>query len=247
MKFLNFLIVFGLAFSAFSQEKEGVITYQQIIKIDTDRFPEEMRSMIPSERKSTNQLIFNEKESIYKALKNEEDINKELSSDNGAQVRFSMRGASENESYSNLETGESIEKTEFFGRVFLVEDDKSEIEWKITNEMKMVGKYQCMKATYMRDTIPVVAWFTPQIPVSLGPEFYKGLPGMILHVDVNGGSRTITATNLDLRGLMDDEVIEAPTKGKKISSEEFKKVQKEKIKEMQELQGGSGSTFIIRN
>ena len=31
----------------------------------------------------------------------------------------------------------------------------------------------------MRD-VEVVAWFTPEIPVSSGPSWYQGLPGLIL-------------------------------------------------------------------
>lgn len=250
MKLLSLLICITASSACFSQVKEGVITYEQVIKIDTDRFPPEMRSMIPSERKSTNQLFFNEEASIYKGVKNEEDINKELSSSNGDQIRFRMRGSNDNETYSDLKSGETIEKTEFFGRIFLVKAEDNDIEWKMTSEMKMVGKYQCIKATYMRDTIPVIAWFTPQIPVSLGPGQYKGLPGMILHVDVNDGKSTLTATNLDLRELKEEEVIEAPSKGKRISREDFKKIQKEKMDEMREQNGGRGSrggTFIIRN
>lgn len=250
MKTLVSLLLVMVSLSVFCQAKNGVITYEQVIKIDTDRFPPEMRSMIPSERKSSNQLFFNEKESIYKGVKNEEDINKELSAGNGNQIRFRMRGSNNNETYSNLESGETTEMTEFFGRTFLVEAEDNDIEWKMTSEMKMVGKYQCIKATYMRDTIPIVAWFTPQIPVSLGPAEYKGLPGLILHVDVNDGQSTITATNLDLRELTSEEVIEAPTKGKRISKEEFRALQKEKMEEMREQnggRGGRGGTFIIRN
>lgn len=248
MKKLLLLALIAMTGIAFGQQKEGVITYEQVIKIDTDRFPPEMRSMIPSERKSDKELLFNENESIYRSVKNQEDINEEVSAGND-RIRFRMRGADENESYTNVKTGEAIEKNEFFGRVFLIEDEKSEIEWKITSEMKMVGQYQCMKATYMRDTIPVAAWFTPQIPVSLGPGRYRGLPGMILRVEVNDGQQTITATNLDLRALTAEEAIEVPSKGKKVTREEFREIMKEKMEEMREMNGGrgSGGSFIIRN
>ncbi len=229
-----------------AQETEGVITYEQVITIDTDRFPPEMRSMIPAERKSMNQLVFNDKESIYKVVKEEEDINEEVSAGNN-RVRFRMRGADGSEFYTNLEDGKAVDKTDFFGRTFLIEDESNSIEWKVTSEMKMVGKYQCIKATYMRDTIPVTAWFTPQIPVSLGPGQYRGLPGLILRVDVNDGRNTITATSLDLRPLKEEETIVAPSKGKKVNREEFRKIREEKMAEMQEMNGGRGGTFIIRN
>ncbi len=37
------------------------------------------------------------------------------------------------------------------------------------------------KPKKMRD-VEVVAWFTPEIPVSSGPSWYQGLPGLILEV-----------------------------------------------------------------
>ncbi len=204
-----------------------------------------MKGMIPPERKSKNQLFFNEKESIYKVLDEEEDINREVAT-GGARVQFRMRGAPDNESYTNLEDGSSIDKTEFAGRVFLISGEE-EIEWKITGETQMISGYQCMKATYMRDTIPVTAWFTPQIPISLGPAQYRGLPGMVLSVDINEGRRTIKVTDVDLRELTTDEAIVAPQKGKKVTRKEFIKIRDEKMAEMQEMSGGRGGTFIIRN
>lgn len=248
MKKILFLAMVTMLTVASAQQKEGVITYEQVIKINTDRFPPEVRSMIPPERKSERELLFNENESIYRSVKNQDDINEDVTAGND-RIRFRMRGADENESYTDVKTGKAIEKNEFFGRIFLIEDEESDIEWKITSEMKMVGQYQCMKATYMRDTIPVTAWFTPQIPLSIGPGQYRGLPGMILRVEVNDGQQTITATNLDLRALTEEEVIEVPSKGKKVSREEFREIQREKMEEMREMNGGrgGGGTFIIRN
>ncbi|MEP1033889.1 GLPGLI family protein [Ekhidna sp.] len=232
---------------ALAQSTEGVITYERVIKIDTDRFPEEMRSMIPAERKSNLQLIFNSEEAIYKTVKQQEDINQEVTAGND-RMRFRMR-TDESEFYTNLKKKTSLNKQDFFGRVFLIEGEDSTLEWKVTSEMKTVGKYQAIKATAMRDTIPVEAWFTPQIPVALGPGNYKGLPGMILHVSVNEGQQTITATNIDIRALTEAEAIVAPNKGKKVSREEFDKIREEKMAEMREMNGGTGrgGTVIIRN
>jgi GLPGLI family protein len=41
--------------------------------------------------------------------------------------------------------------------------------------------------------VTITAWYTPEIPVSQGPEGYWGLPGLIL--EVNDGKTTICALN----------------------------------------------------
>ena len=45
----------------------------------------------------------------------------------------------------------------------------------------------------MRD-VEVVAWFTPEIPVSSGPSWYQGLPGLIL--EVSDDDTTILCTKI---------------------------------------------------
>ncbi|MEP1094095.1 MAG: GLPGLI family protein [Cyclobacteriaceae bacterium] len=246
MKLALIVLLSGMVSLCIAQGKEGVITYESTMRIDVSRFPQEMKGMIPPERKSKNQLFFNKQEAIYKVMKEEEDINQEVTAGDGARIQFRMRGAADNESYTNLEEGSTVDRTEFFGRTFLI-DGGEEIEWKITSEMEAIAGYQCMKAIYMRDTVPIAAWFTPQIPVSLGPAEFSGLPGMVLSVDINNGQRTIKVTKVELRPLTDNEIIVAPSKGKKVTRKEFREIQAEKMAEMQEMNGGRGGAFIIRN
>ena len=87
--------------------------------------------------------------------------------------------------------------------------------------------------------VEVTAWYTPQIPVSNGPGEYWGLPGLIL--EINSGRTTILCTEI-VMNPSEKEVIEAPTKGKKITREEYNKTVKIKIEEMRErFQGGRGN------
>ena len=66
-------------------------------------------------------------------------------------------------------------------------------KWKITSEKKNIDKFVCYKATktliYKRGkktfSIPMIAWFCPDIPVSIGPAEFGGLPGIILEVQTN--------------------------------------------------------------
>lgn len=67
---------------------------------------------------------------------------------------------------------------------FHIVDDKIEnILWSITSEKKSIGKFKVIKAkaNYLgRDWI---AWFAPDIPVSMGPWKLYGLPGLILEAE----------------------------------------------------------------
>jgi GLPGLI family protein len=84
----------------------------------------------------------------------------------------------------------------------------------------------------------VTAWYTPQIPVGHGPGEYSGLPGLILELNVH---RTTLLCSKIVMNPKEAEKIEAPTKGKEISREEYVKIVKEKTDEMREnFRGGRG-------
>ncbi len=92
--------------------------------------------------------------------------------------------------------------------------------------------------------IPVTAWYTPQIPVSSGPESYWGLPGLIL--EINADRTTMLCTEIILNPTESIE-IKSPTKGKKISREKYNEVIKIKTEELkvrfQNNRKGGGRRF----
>lgn len=65
---------------------------------------------------------------------------------------------------------------------YLVKENIFPIRWKLNSEEKEIGGLLCRKATgYFRGR-NYEAWYTPEIPVSLGPWKFQGLPGVILEV-----------------------------------------------------------------
>lgn len=96
-------------------------------------------------------------------------------------------------------------------------------KWKITQETKVIGGYLCYKAIDIESTDkkkkPAV-WFTPQIQVNAGPKKYFGLPGLILKIEEY--RRSYTAVKIELNPVK-KVVVKKPTKGKRISHEEFTK------------------------
>jgi GLPGLI family protein len=94
------------------------------------------------------------------------------------------------------------------------------------------------------DTLNIVAWFTNEIPGSFGPESYQGqLPGTILEMDINNGRTRYAA--IDLSSKTDVAKIKEPSKGKKLTADEFAKEREKLYADMQ--QNGGGNMRIIRN
>lgn len=77
--------------------------------------------------------------------------------------------------------------------------------------------------------LSITAWYTPQVPVSAGPDTYWGLPGLIL--ELSAGRTTMLCTEITINP--DDAIaIKTPTKGKKVNREEYNKIVKEKTEEI---------------
>jgi GLPGLI family protein len=92
--------------------------------------------------------------------------------------------------------------------------------------------------------VAVTAWYTPQIPVSSGPETYFGLPGLIL--EINEGRTTMLCTEIVLNPAEKVE-IKKPTKGKEVDREEYNKIVKKKTEEIREQFKSRGSRGGRRN
>ncbi|WGD34619.1 GLPGLI family protein [Olleya sp. YS] len=80
----------------------------------------------------------------------------------------------------------------------------------------------------------IEAWYSPQIPVSLGPLEYWGLPGLIL--EVSDGKTTMLCSKI-IMNPGEKEKIEAPKKGKEVIKTEYKEIITNKMIEMRNNRG----------
>lgn len=177
--------------------------------------------------------------------------------------------------YKNVKTKSLVIDKEFMSKEFLVKDSLPTLNWKMEQETRIIGGYNCFKATAIKPAsktdfrnfrpkkeddnkdktedkdkktnfldnvelpkeITITAWYTPEIPINQGPEGYWGLPGLIL--EVNDGKTIILCSKVILNPK-DKVEIKAPTKGKEVSQAAYDQIVVDKMKEMQEMNGGQG-------
>ena len=101
-----------------------------------------------------------------------------------------------------------------------------------------------MEDLEMPENVTITAWYTPEIPVSQGPENYWGLPGLIL--EANDGKTTILCSKVVLNPK-EKTTIKAPTNGKVISQKEYDETVVKKMEEIRKMNSGrNGNTIQMR-
>ena len=233
MKTLILLFLF-LTTSIYSQSTlTGLVHYESgISQHNIDNYFSKERNLIKSKEriKFMDNLLLNSKKvmstlqfSLHEALF---EVSKKLSiKDRGniaEKTNFIAAGGQKKYYQNTLKKNLEIQNCQTLGDCFIIVSEFK--KWQLTQETKKIAGYICYKATSTKKNIQVVAWYTPQVPVSFGPKEYNGLPGLILEVENN--FRYIRATKLVLNPK-EKVVIKKPIKGKRVSQKEFNKMSKE--------------------
>jgi GLPGLI family protein len=216
--------------------------------------------MMPHAMTNEKVVYFNGTNSVYREAPTNKNEDIEMSSDDGSFKMVIKQDDTEDILYTDLKAKSTLHQTGFMGKEFLIQGKLEKRKWQITDErIKYLG-YVCQKATLTElvdtqdDTEDesnkeverqIVAWFTTEIPVSIGPGLYNQLPGAILMVSVDDGKTEIKATHIDLSSDIKDKVMK-PTKGDKVTAEEYDKIVEEKMKEMKSMYGGDKGAIFIR-
>lgn len=127
-------------------------------------------------------------------------------------------------------------KKNSFGQDFIVK--KPKLDWDISKITKKIGKYLCYKAITLKRIetsmgvkyTKVIAWFSPEIPFNHGPKGYVGLPGLIIKLDEGNLSYVLKKII-----KLDSIKFIKPSKGKKITLEEFNILSKKMYKNREKI------------
>ena len=215
----------------------GTVTYEQVVNYGLEGVFDHPKwdayiADLPKSGKAIFTLTFTAEASLY-----QEDFNKK------EPLSRQLQGALSKANYGkppkeklkklsfNFSTKEQLEQVEFMTRFFLIESPIEGKDWKLTTKKKKVLDYVCMGADITMGDETYTAWFTPEIPISAGPEKFHGLPGLILGLEKNEEIFMLaTAVNLTSPSEID---VSPPQKGQKVTRQKMEKIKAEKIKEFE--------------
>jgi GLPGLI family protein len=231
--------MFNAVYPSAQNTVSGTVTYQAIRHYDfqslfalwADDYRDWVDS-IPTESQGTVSVTFANKKALYDSKADEQLLPKQLRDAQARAVDMQAPKAVLQKLYFDLEENELIRQVEFMGRLFLVSDDIETRPWKLTNKTTKILDYTCMSAEIIQDGKTVVAYFTSEIPLPIGPDEYFGLPGLVLAVEVDGATAFL-ATSIDLT-VPDTSEIAKPGDGKPVSQDKFNMIVQNKIKEYSE-------------
>jgi GLPGLI family protein len=253
-----FLLAFVTATTFAQKSFQGKAKYMSKTTMDMSRFgkmTEQQKKQRMQRMKSflekTYTLTFNKTASSFK-----EEVKLEAP---GASGPSWARSNGQGSIYKNTKDQVMIEDVAQFSKRFLVTEKMEQAQWEMGTETKKIGQYTCYKATLVKEDtnidwgsifsrntkkkdstktkdgkpakkmLSITAWYTPQIPVSTGPDKYYGLPGLIL--EINAGRTTMLCTEVAISAKEVLEIKE-PNKGKEVSRDEYNKIVKVKTEEL---------------
>ena len=252
MKRLLILPLILLTGMAAAQQTSGIITYERKLSLDKKNFensnlPVGFTDML-KEQKSQKVLYFSPDATLYE---NGKEQAAEEYSEGNVNVQFKNQEAEE-KVFTDIKNNRKTEQKDLMGKQFLIESKLlSSSQWKMTGRQKKILNMPCMEAVMIKndkaidgvEQPEITAWYTSSIPVSSGPMGMNGLPGMIMELSI-GDNLLFTAVKVDPLDAKKLNHIQAPTKGKKITSEAYHAVAKKKMEELKRKFGGEGNVIF---
>jgi len=196
--------------------------------------PPELAANMPKERKDKFELAFANSQSLWESIPDMEENNETTDEGNG-NFRVMRFGGGDDLTYHNFETGKSIQLRELNSRNYIVEDSIQKLNWKVSEETKIILGHKVqlakteryamrsvmtmengeMKRQMIPNSTVINAWMAMDIPVPTGPEFQGQLPGLILELDINNGQIVYNA--IEISEKVNPSIIKEPKGNKHIT------------------------------
>ena len=244
------------------------LTNRQMSETMKDRIKEQLKSI------STQNYIleFNSDVSLFIEEEKIEEVTTPMGQNRMTGMKMILGSQDDGNFYKDLSKGIYINQKDLYGKIFSIKDSLKAFDWKLENELKVIGNYTCFKATTTINnknpvTLPfnrnpekdkkkegikaepeviiVTAWYTVDIPIKQGPGRFWGLPGLI--IEIHSGDHVLLCTKIELSR---DKIqkIDPPKKGKKVNQKEYDKIYEKKIQEFKDrFKNGKGRGLRGRN
>lgn len=238
MRILLYLCLALLAKPLASQITSGTIDYNESYTfdfgdwMDAERKKEMEKRMSAGEFDRTGQLSFNGTSFSYT----------QLAKEGGANGGWWAR-QQENPDvfYTNIADSTVTDRRQVMDRSFIMEDKWIAPKWNIAN-MK-VGMKEIPLPTQLATAVSIegdtlLAYFTPSIPLSIGPRGYGGLPGAIVYLKVTKDGRSTEYKMITMQPSAEQKEITKPADEEVITRDEFEKQMKRATEMMERRRRG---------
>ena len=204
---------------------KAVIEYEVKVNIKktigNSSWAEMMKENMPQFKTGYYQYTFADNKSVYKFDHWDEKKVPE----------WMRKSDEENAWYFDHTAGRFNMQKNVYGSNFNVEDSIPVIEWRLTNENRIIAGFNCRKAVgKIMDSVYVFAFFTEEITIPGGPCSINGLPGMILGVTIPRMFASWIATKVIVNNI-NVSVIKPITVKKYYSYKSLKTTIKERTRE----------------
>ncbi|MBT8245471.1 GLPGLI family protein [Winogradskyella sp.] len=193
MKYLNIITLFLILSTHAQNPINGSVEY-------VDSFKSSTGNTI-----STYSLYFNNTNSVYLFMGNNTETK---NNSNSGLLNFITPDKEANDPfyYKIINSQKIIYNPETTLKQYTVKDSIN-LNWTIHKEKKIIGNYECSKATTEFRGRKYTAWFTTKIPVDYGPRKFSGLPGLILEIYDDKGVYKAYASEIKINKYIDTEKV----------------------------------------
>lgn len=236
---LLFVLVLVATFTPLSaQITSGTIDYNESFTFDfgdwmsKERKEEMAKRMAAGDFDRTGRLSFSADAFSYTQVVDEAKA--------AAGGRFSRFSENPDIFYTNVADSMVTDRRRVMDQAFIMEDKWVAPKWNIAN--LKVGMKEIPLPTQLATAVSIegdtlTAYFTPSIPLGIGPRGYGGLPGAIVYLKVQKNGRT---TEYKMTTMQPNAAVELakPADEKVITREEYQKQEKRATEMMERRRRG---------
>lgn len=244
---MKYKILLLLIISSFCYSQNGIIRYGYIdaIGIGNAKGQDSNAYMLFNKEMS---YYVTAKDSLEKAEDRDRQTINEDEENGGGTINNGMKTSIQGDQVVYDKTKKTMWSNLLFIKQYYVKEVAPEISWKIEKNTKLIGKFICKKATANFRGREYTAWYTTEIPVPFGPWKLHGLPGLILEAyDTNKNVywyfKSIEYPTSNKNKPISIRKAKSEKDIKFLTYKEFKKVQQDEIKRVDDKQKILGKEY----
>jgi len=143
---LTILVLTALP-AVYAQVKEGRIVYKRKINIHRRLEDESLKNMIPEFDSARSELLFSTDQSLYRNIKEAEDIRDQAGQDQDGPVVHMKFGGGDDQTYKNYTSEKMTQQRELGPKKYIIEDSFPHYPWKMESDTLTIHGWLCKKAT----------------------------------------------------------------------------------------------------